>query len=407
MRIIPLFIVLIFPFILFGLNDKNIHSNTSLIKNYTAKTYNANPQIFSILQNKKGVMYFANQLGVVGYDGRNWNLIKTDNHHVYNLAQDNKGVIYVLCDGDFGILAPNSVGELIFKSKLDLFKGLIEDYSFLEFEDITFAKNIAYINTSEGLFKLNEDKISKINTANNVIFIKNINDTIYLQIKDQGLHTLENDTIKALSQGLHFTKTLIVDLIQFNSETYVITIDKGIFRINNEKIQIRNTLVDSKITSSVNNRDINLVLGTTNGILILDKNLTTYKRIGSEEGIADATIKKVYLDHENNLWLGTQNGISKVEIDTPIEIFNKQNELNGSIEAIEGFNNTIFCATGNGVYYLNEQGNAVKVKSIETDCYGLKAINFGTDSILLVAEVNGVYQIDQKLRVKKIADGGP
>ena len=39
--------------------------------------------------------------------------------------------------------------------------------------------------------------------------------------------------------------------------------------------------------------------------------------------------------------------------------------------------------------------------------YGLSSLNFDTDSILLVAEVNGVYQIDQQHNVKKISSGGP
>ncbi len=408
MRFLSLIIVLTFPILLLGQNDKNIHSSTSLIKNYAPKTYKANPQIFSIIQDKRGVMFFANQLGVVEYDGTNWNLIKTGNHHVLNIAQDNNGQIYVLCDGDFGILIPNASGKLIFQSKIELFKELVTDYSFLEFDAIVFDKDRIYIETSKGLYLLQKNKITPLKLTGKVAFIKKVDETIFLQIIGKGLHRLEDGVVKPIQQGTLFKEDLIVDIIKFNNNVNIITREKGIFKISSKQnIQPLNPLAGNIITSSQNNRNIHLILGTSNGIIILDKDLAVYKEIGVREGISDATIKEVYLDNENNLWIGTQNGISKVEIDTPIEVFNKNNSLNGSIEAVEGFNNTIFCATGNGVYYLSNGGNAVKIKNLESDCYGLSSLSFGSDTTLLVAEVNGVYQINQNYKAKQISSGGP
>jgi serine phosphatase RsbU (regulator of sigma subunit)/ligand-binding sensor domain-containing protein len=408
MRFLSLIIVSLLPCILLGQNDKNIHSNSSLIKNYSPKTYKANPQTFSIIQDNSGVMYFANQLGVVEYDGVNWGLIKTGDHHVLKLTKDNKGQIYVLCDGDFGLLTPNNKGQLIFQSKIDLFKTIVKDYSFLAFKSIIFDKNIAYIKTSKGLYRLKDDKVSPLELLDKVVFIKKVDEIIYIQRKGNGLQQLENDSLKSIHQGELLKNDLIVDIIKFNNNTYIITEERGILKLSeNQEIQIQTPLSGNIITSSKNNRDIHLILGTSSGILILNKDLSVYKKIGIDEGISDPTIKDIYLDFESNLWVGSQNGISKIEIDTPIEIFNKKNSLNGSIEAVEGFNNTIFCATGNGVYYLNDKGTAEKVKNLESDCYGLTSLNFGSDSILLVAEVNGIYQIDQKHKVKEISSGGP
>ncbi len=407
MRFPCLFFLFLLCFSAQGQNLKSIHSNTSLIKNYSPKTYKANPQIFSILQDKRGVMYFANQLGVVEYDGETWNLIRTEGKQVLKLAKNKNDQIYVLCEGDFGILTPNDKGELIFQSKLGLFKTT--NNSFLTFKNILFDKDKIYIRTSKGLFTLHKNKIIRSSTDfDKVNFIKKIDNIVYIQINDKGLHQLDNGIIIKIPQGNLFKNYSIVDIIKFKNNTYIITQENGIFKMStNKEIKIQTLLKGNVITSSENNRDIYLILGTSNRILILDTNLNIYKKIGIQEGLSDATIKDVFLDKQNNLWIGSQNGISKVEIDTPIEIFNKKNALNGSIEDVEKFNNTIFCSTQNGVYYINEKGNAIKIKGISSDCYGLSTIKVGNDSVLLVAEVNHVYQINNNFQAKKISDGGP
>jgi serine phosphatase RsbU (regulator of sigma subunit)/ligand-binding sensor domain-containing protein len=409
MKCFLLLIGILLSFAVLGQSNSNIHSNTSLVQNYTSKTYKANPQIFSISQDKRGVMYFANQLGVIEFDGTTWSLIKTDNKHVLNLAQDDKGLIYVLCDGGYGVLVPDSSGKLIFESRLDLFKDEITANSFIVFRDAIFSDGFTYMKTKTELFKVDKDKVYKVQSSNAIGFVKKIGEIIYAKVTGIGLHQVKDKTLHLVKNGSDFAEMEIVDMIEFNKETLIVTKENGIFKLSSDQqeIELLDSLSGSVVSSVENNRDIFLILGTSNGLLLLDKKLDIYKRIGVQEGISDATIKTLFIDNENNLWIGSQNGISKIEIDTPIEIFNKKNALNGSIEAIEKFNNTIFCATLNGVYYIDSQGYAKKIKNLETDCYGLSAMKFGNDSLLLIAEVNGVYQIDQLFNLKHISKGGP
>src|ERR1035437_3550928 len=66
------------------------------LSNYSTKTYNALPQNRAIVQDKRGVMYFANNEGVLEYDGVFWRTIKVPNEtNILSLAIDDNGKIYV------------------------------------------------------------------------------------------------------------------------------------------------------------------------------------------------------------------------------------------------------------------------------------------------------------------------
>ena len=48
-----------------------------IIRNYTPKEYNNAPQVFSIVQDQRGVLYFGVGDGVMEYDGVTWRAMPT------------------------------------------------------------------------------------------------------------------------------------------------------------------------------------------------------------------------------------------------------------------------------------------------------------------------------------------
>ena len=86
----------------------------------------AEPQTWDVLQADSGIMYFANNAGVLEFDGRSWRLIELPSRlDVRWLVKDPRGSsspfasrIYVGATGDFGFLAPDSHGQLQFRSLL-------------------------------------------------------------------------------------------------------------------------------------------------------------------------------------------------------------------------------------------------------------------------------------------------
>src|SRR5690606_16888802 len=92
-------------------------------EHYTPQDYHAYPQNWAVVQDHRGLIYAANNDGVLEYDGVSWRLIRTATQvAVRSLAVDARGVVYVGTIGDFGHLAEDSTGVRTFVSLLDHLK---------------------------------------------------------------------------------------------------------------------------------------------------------------------------------------------------------------------------------------------------------------------------------------------
>ena len=87
------------------------------IQNYSPKEYKSHPQNWDIVQDQNGLMYFANNLGVLIYDGQNWDLVKTESEStVRSLDVSPGGMVYVGAANDFGYIKANKEGRLNYVS---------------------------------------------------------------------------------------------------------------------------------------------------------------------------------------------------------------------------------------------------------------------------------------------------
>ena len=90
------------------------------VRNFKPAEYGAHDQNWAITQDLRGVLYIGNTSGVLEYDGVSWRLIKTRNdRRVKSFAIDKNGRIYVGAEGDFGYLAPDSLGALQYVSLVE------------------------------------------------------------------------------------------------------------------------------------------------------------------------------------------------------------------------------------------------------------------------------------------------
>ena len=87
------------------------------IINYSKETYNGGTQNRGIVQDKNGIVYFANQEGLLSYDGTYWKTYPLPNKTIIRsvvIGKDNK--IYVGGQDDFGYFTPDKSGKLVYKS---------------------------------------------------------------------------------------------------------------------------------------------------------------------------------------------------------------------------------------------------------------------------------------------------
>ncbi|MGC9375923.1 MAG: hypothetical protein ACP5DQ_12905, partial [Bacteroidales bacterium] len=99
------------------------------IENYSRKDYNASTQNWAIVQDKRGVLFFGNNDGLLEFDGVNWKLIQMPNNSVVrSLAIDDSCKIYVGAFNEFGYLQATENGKLEYVSLAEMVPNELRNF---------------------------------------------------------------------------------------------------------------------------------------------------------------------------------------------------------------------------------------------------------------------------------------
>jgi len=387
-------------------NTPNLNG-TFLLQNYSPKEYNGNPQIFDIVQDNRGLMYFSNQKGVFEYDGISWARIQIgkDDLRVLSLVKGDDGLIYTGANGDFGTLLPDSLGRLEFVSQLEN----IGIDSIGRVSQIVIHDGKKYLKTPKQLIIISENGIEYIPAETEIKWISFLDNRFYVLQKDLGLYIYKNSKLEMVDEGYQLSNKDVTSAIRFGNRNLIFSGQDGIYEVSNTGRLLKlNVFEGLSLISAIPINDDLISLGSiSNGIVVIDKHFNIVYNVGLEKGIIDAAIKTQFIDNEKNLWLGTNVGISKIEISSPVLRFDLTSGLRSGVESITRFNKSLFVATLDGVYKMNNEGVFQNIGGIEKDCYGLQTLPFGNDSLLFVAELYSVIGVDKKNEKTSLQNGGP
>jgi serine phosphatase RsbU (regulator of sigma subunit) len=378
-----------------------------LLQNYSPKEYNGNPQIFDIVQDSRGIMYFSNQKGIFEYDGTNWGNIPIGHEDLkcLSLARGEDGLIYAGANGDFGVLKPDLSGRLQFVSE----KKKLGIDSVGRVAKIIIQDSIKYLKTDKALFVIATEGLEVIKPETEIDEVFLLDNKLYVLQKGLGLFFLKGKELIKVEEGEQFSTRGVVAAFRFGGRNLFFTDQDGVYELSNTgRLVKRNVFNGVSLLSAIKIDEDLLSLGTSsNGIIVVDQKFNVVYTFGIEKGIIDAAIKAQFIDKEKNLWLGTNVGISKIEITSPVLNFDLSSGLQGTVEGLARFNSRIYVASQNGPYRMNDNGFFENISGIEKDCYGLQVFPNGNDTLLLIAEVEDVIALDKKNEKFNLQPGGP
>jgi|AntAceMinimDraft_17_1070374.scaffolds.fasta_scaffold00729_6 class 3 adenylate cyclase/ligand-binding sensor domain-containing protein len=398
-------------------NEQN-ETGTPLIKNYTTKEYKAYSQNWAVVQDKRGVMYFANGDGVLEYDGVKWRLIALPkNHTAKALAIDNNDVIYVGSKSELGYLFPCINGEMKYVSLLNKIPG---EYKNFNIQKIYTSNKYVYFISYDKLFKWNGKNFEILKIGPCYCYI--VDNNIYVWKKNVGLKILYNDKLISVYKGKQFANMIIISMLAYKKNRILITTrNNGMFLINkvdyksarkNLNIvkfptQVDDFIKKNRLIYAITLKNGDFAFATHGGgtVIINDKG-NLIQTLNTEKGIQNDTHYFIAQNNQQSLWFAMDNGISKAEINSPLSFWDEASGLKGAVLSVIRYNNIIYVATWQGVYYINVGKSSKKYKSdflnfrhiqgISTRCWSflvIKNIYDKTKSKLLASGSDGIYEI--------------
>jgi signal transduction histidine kinase/CheY-like chemotaxis protein len=381
-------------------------------ENYSPKKYIGHHQNWSVLQDRRGIIYVGNNSGVLEFDGVSWRLIDVPNRTVRSLASDETGNIYVGGNNEIGFLAPDSKGSLQYKSLLDHVDN--NKRNFGKVWKTHSTKEGIYFRTWKYLFRWNPNtKQLKIWEPGGKHFNASFycNGKFFIHQRDAGLKQIVNDSLKFVPGGEKFAAVKIYMMTRYDSDKLLIGTRASGLYIYDYDAGAKNpfpTGVDDYLMKNRLSHGIRLSFGDfalatlDGGLVIIDSQGKLKQIFARSYGLRDDNVKYVFEDSQGNLWLALSNGIAKIEYISPISTYDHRSGLPGLVLTVVKHQSRLYVGTDRGLYSREilhpSPDKFFPVHGLSGECWSLLSIG----KSLLAAASSGVFQVENNNKQRVI-----
>ncbi len=330
---------------------------------YSAINYEGGNQNWMISQDKNQHLYFANNEGLLEFNGSSWLLYPSPNETIIRSVKVIGDRIYTGCYMEFGFWSRQNDGRLKYtslsksiKNKFILDEQFWNIISYDQWVVFQSLNRIFIYDSQKGTFSIVDAKehITKSYKVNNSIYFQSLND---------GLYEIERGKGRLVSNSIILQKNRIVSIFSIDDGLLIQTEFNGFYKLINNVLTKHVTSVDADLAStsvysSIRLSDGSLVIGTVSkGIFILTKEGNVKYHITQIMGLTNNTALSLFEDIDKNLWIGSDNGINCLNLQSPIHSRTDDTGNLGTVYAAKLYQGKLYIGTNQGLFYKNNKSN--------------------------------------------------
>ena len=313
-RKIPGIIITILIFILSS--QQSYSQNPSgKIKNFNKADYQAASQNWSVSSGKEGFMYFANNNGLLEFDGVSWKLYKLPNGTIMRAVfAKNDSLIYTSGYQEMGYWKRNRTGDLSYHSLNPPGKNFFTKNE--EFWNIASLDHAVYFHSFSRIIIYKNNSLVPVALPDFIYTMHRVRDKILVSVKDHGIYRIKNNKAEPYITDPLFKNKAIRFLLPWKKDQLMIgTAANGIIIWDGARFHEWHPEMTSYFKEKEPNRAYftangDLVLGTIlDGILLFDKEDNLKGRFNITNGLQNNTVLGIATDPFNNIWLSLDSGI--------------------------------------------------------------------------------------------------
>jgi ligand-binding sensor domain-containing protein/DNA-binding CsgD family transcriptional regulator len=387
------------------------------VTNYSKSAYKGGLQNWDIKQAANGMVYIANNEGLLSFDGVFWNLYPLPNKtNVRSVETGADNHIYAGGQDELGYFAPAANGRLQYYSLLHLID--IKQRNFGDVWDIVSFQKDIFFRTLTKIFHFNGSGITAYPATSEWSFLGKSNNKLYAHDYAKGLHIFSQNTWQpaATVNILPVTDPVTSIMDSENGSAVITTLKNGLFRLNSNTI----TAIPSpngelfkkqRIYAAVKINNNWMALATNNGgVYIIDETGVIIQQFSTTEGLHNNNVLSIFSDKQQNLWLGLDNGIDFITYNSAIKQMKPMmNDASGYALLIQG--QQLFAGTSAGLYSVALQpmedlsfskGSFVHVNNTKGQVWNLAEYN----NTVLMGHHEGAFEIKNNNAVQISSEPG-
>lgn len=334
-------------------------SGNYFLSHHTPSDENIDYLSFDIVQNGKGVIYFANKSGIVEFDGRNWNVIEAPGA-IYSLAIAEGDELYVGGLTGFGKLALDDDNNLAYQSvaSANNQKNIFKCVSLNE---------IVYFINDTNLFGYNpktqslDVSIASQGTLFTGLF--SIAGEIYVTDANSNLLQLKNNSLSKVSLSFLGDDEILFSSRLIDQQRFLIGTSSGrIFSYDGKtgteiKPEDGEYLSTSVIVSGKWVNENLIAVGTLSGgvVFLNPTSGSTEQIINYYTGLPDNEVFAMMTDRNQGVWVAHDYGFTRIAPYLPFRTYNHYPGLSGNLLSAYSDANNVYVGTSVGLFKLNKE----------------------------------------------------
>jgi DNA-binding CsgD family transcriptional regulator len=279
---------------------------------------------------------------------------------------------------------------------------------------VTIDKTV-YFRSKNKIYSVQDTLITVFNPQSVITFMQSVDDTLIYNQLDKGLYKLIDGKENFIEGSEVLANIPIIDIISIEPSNYLVLTERnGVYQFkdgsygkwnsNAESYFLKNRISSGYRLNNSNDIAIGTLLG---GLVILDSNGSAKSKIDNTKGLQNNTISCITADGTGNLWLGTYNGIDKININSNSSLFFPDGELKGALYDIALWHEYLYFATTNGLYRIKHHTyydpflpkDFTLITNTQGQAWGLDII----DDNLFLAHNDGGFLINKDGTASKIS----
>ena len=226
---------------------ESIYAQYPIVRNFTRKTSNSGSQSWSIIQDKKDWLYFANNNGLLEFDGNEWAIYPISNiTNVRSLYYDKENEkIYAGAFNEFGYFKRDKYGKMFYTSlitKLDK-----RNRNFNEIWNIEKQGNTIYFQSDHFIFRYENERIISSSIKYRISKIATINNLLFLATEKNGVFIFNEDMLMPLPNNELLKNKKICAILPYKNQILFLTELDGIFLFDLQQVKKMNTDINTFI----------------------------------------------------------------------------------------------------------------------------------------------------------------
>lgn len=327
--------------------------------NYKRAQYGAANKNWGVAQDEKGVMYFANDAGLLESDGMGWHLYtRPENALVRALAVRSHQVIYTGGDDELGCWRRDCTGQLSYTSFRDL---LPEDHPGNEsFWRVGIDGEHVYFQSFSHIYSYDGHSLKTFSLPRGFLFLHHVRDEWWVQEMYGSLYRLKDGQLMRVPGTEFLNGTLVRVMLPYGDDRYIVGTASGevylydgtdYFVPWNKQLfaLLRGKELNCGIYSSERGT---YYLGTLlGGIYEVDADGRLVNSFSTDNLLQNNTILSLCEDKHHNIWAAMDRGLAYMRYTPGLSYYVTADRNPSSVYAATLWNGYLLVGTNQGVFY--------------------------------------------------------